>query len=881
MMQRYFLLAILSMILLEITIITSAQDSFQKVKKISTDSLTSEGKRIYFTQRFNAAAPKIDGMLDDECWKEGSWSGNYLQHLPNEGAQPSQPSQLKILYDDKNVYVAIRCFDYEPDKIDKQLGRRDDFAGDIVGVAFDSYHDRRTAFEFDLTAGGSKLDLLLENDGWDVSWNAVWEGKVAYEDSAWTAEMKIPLSQLRYGDQEEQIWGLHSWRWINRYQEESNWNLIPRDNPGLIRSIGELHGINKLPKSRRIELLPYALAKMTTYEKEEGNPFATGFDKSFAAGLNGKIGLSSDFTLDFAINPDFGQVEADPAQLNLSAFEIFYEEKRPFFLEGKNITDFSFGNDQLFYSRRIGHSPSYSPNLNANEFAERIDNTSILGAVKVTGKTKKGLSISIIEGLTAKETAETETLNGKDKITVEPLTNYFVGRIQKDIKNGNTIIGGMFTTTNRFIEDDYLEFLNKTASTGGIDFRHHWKNKSYYVDAKLIFSHIKGSEEAITNLQNAPAHYYQQPDAHYLGTDSTLTSLSGFGGQFEIGKRSNGRWRYNTSLSWRSPGLDLNDIGFMQRADKISQDNNLSYVVNEPSGIIREYSVNFNQNNQFNFVGDYLGSSGMISANVKFKNKWNYYAHIIRQGKSLDTRILRGGPSIFIKGLYCSSFSVNSDDSKRLIYGLHYHTHIFDDKTSVNHDFSPNIVYKITNSLQLSTQLNYSLATNSMQYIDDDYENDYFLARLDQKTLGLTLRLDYAITPELTIQYYGNPYISVGEYSDFKLITDARAESYGNLYHTFTNNELVHDPIENQYNLSYNGNSYLVNNPDFNFQQLRSNFVIRWEYKTGSTLYFVWTHNRNQYQNITNTSINDNIDELRGIYPENLFLIKFNYWFTL
>jgi len=869
------------MLLLKVPFNAFSQNNYKAYQKMPTDSLTSEGKRIYFTQRFKSPVPKIDGVLDDECWKEGSWSGNYLQHLPKEGAQPTQPSEIKILFDDKNVYVAIRNFDNEPGKIDKQLGRRDAFAGDIVGVAFDSYHDRRTAFEFDLTAGGSKLDLLLQNDGWDLSWNAVWEGKVAYEDSAWTAEMKIPLSQLRYGDQKEQIWGLHSWRWLNRNQEESNWNLIPRDNPGLIRSIGELHGIKNLPKSRRIELLPYGLAKMKAYEKEEGNPFATGFDKNFSAGLNGKIGLSSDFTLDFAINPDFGQVEADPAQLNLSAFEIFYDEKRPFFLEGKNITDFRFGHDQLFYSRRIGHSPSYSPDLEDNEYAETINNTSILGAVKVTGKTKKGLSIGIIEGLTAKETAETETLNGKDKVTVEPLTNYFVGRVQKDIKNGNTIIGGMFTTTNRFIEDDHLEFLNKTASTGGMDFRHHWKNKSYYVDAKLIFSHIQGSEEAITDLQTAPAHYYQRPDAHYLGTDSTLTSLSGYGGEFTIGKRSGGRWRYNTSLSWRSPGLDVNDLGFMQRADRISQEANLSYVVNEPIGRIREYSINASQHNQFNFVGDYLGSSGMISANIKFENKWTYYAHILRQGKSLDTRILRGGPAIYIKGLYCSSISINSDDSKRLIYGLHYHTHIFDDKTSVNHDFSPNITYKITNSLQLSTRPNYSIATNSMQYISDNYDNDYFLAQLDQKTLGLTLRLDYAITPELTIQYYGNPYISVGEYSDFKLITDTKAKSYDNLYHTFANNEMAYNSTENEYDLSYNGNSYVIDNPDFNFQQFRSNLVVRWEYKTGSTLYFVWTHNKSQHQSITNTSLNDNIDELMGIHPENLFLIKFNYWFSL
>lgn len=846
-----------------------------------TEDLTEDGKRIYYTQRIVSSSPKIDGNLNDDCWKEGKWSGNYIQHMPNEGAEPSQETHIKILYDDKNIYVAIRAFDDEPDKIDKQLGRRDRFIGDIVGVNFDSYHDQRTGFEFNLTAGGGKLDVVVFNYGFDTNWNAVWEGKVGYEDSAWTAEMRIPLSQLRYSNKKEQIWGLHSWRWINRHQEESNWDLIPRDNPGIMRSIGEIHGIKNLPKSRRIEFSPYTVGKAKYYAKEEGNPYATGKDYDLALGLDSKIGISSDFTLDLTINPDFGQVEADPGQLNLSAYETFFDEKRPFFLEGSNITNFKYGGNRLFYSRRVGSAPSYSPELNDGEFSEKITNTSILGAVKLTGKTKNGLSIGIIEGLTAKEKAEISTDLGKDKITVEPLTNYFVARVQKDANEGNTLLGGMLTSTNRVIDENHLEYLNNNAITGGIDLLHHWKNKEYYIDFKGIFSHVEGSNQSITDLQYSSARYYQRPDAEHVEIDSSLTQLSGYGGELEIGKRSGGKLRFNGRVRWNSPGLELNDIGFMRRADLISPNFNIRYVVNEPKGKLLEYSYSAWQGFNLNFAGEYLNAWVGTSASFKFNNKWGTYMSYSRSFNEFNTTILRGGPAIYTKGLHRISGGGYTDGSKKLSFGFNYNVSFFDSKISSGYYLSPRLSYKITPSTMLSANLNYSPSVSGFQYIYTDYENEYFMASLDRKNLGLTLRLDYAITPELTLQYYGNPYISVGQYSKFKQIIDPKSKDYNKLYHEFSNNEISYNQTNNEYNFSYNGNNYTIGNPDFNYQQFRSNFVVRWEYKTGSTFYFVWSHNRSQYENVTNLSLNENISELSGIQPENLFLVKFNYWFTI
>lgn len=847
----------------------------------TTDSLNPEGKRVYKTHRITSIPPRIDGVFNDDCWKEGDWSGSYLQHMPNEGQQPSQQTQLKVLYDDKNIYVAIRCFDNEPHKIDRQLGRRDEFMGDMVGINFDSYYDKRTGFEFNLTAGGAKIDLILQNDGWDTNWNAVWEGKTSIEDSAWTAEFRIPLSQLRYSANELQKWGMHSWRWINRHQEESNWNLIPRDNPGLMRSIGEVVGINNLPKSRRIELLPYSLGKVRFYEAEAGNPYADGTDTDFNLGLDAKVGITSDFTVDLTVNPDFGQVEADPAVLNLSAFETFFDEKRPFFLEGKNITNFGFADGHLFYSRRIGSKPSYSPELDSDEYAESVQNTAILGAAKVTGKTKNGLSVGIINALTAKEIVEKSTPDDTSKVVIEPLSNYFVSRIQQDINDGNTIVGGMITNTSRSIKDSHLDFLVDQATTGGVDFRHHWKDKTFFMDVKSVFSNVQGSKHAITDLQYSSARYYQRPDASHLEVDSNLTQLSGMGGEFTIGKRSGGKWRYNAHVGMRTPGLELNDIGFLPTVDQVYQSINIDYVVNEPKGNVLEYAIHGSQNNNFNYAGKYLGSSLHFNGRVKFENKWNYWAHYNRFFDEKNTRILRGGPSIYTQGFHCSAIGFGSNDSKKVGFGLNLHSHIFDSKLSNQKSISPNISWKATTSVRFSAHVDLTEETSGFQYIDDNYDNEYFLASLYRKTVGFTLRADYAITPDFTLQFYGNPFISVGEYSKFKIITDHTSKNYDNIYYQFSNEKAVLSNDAETYELRHNGNIYTVDNPDFNFQQLRTNFVARWEYKMGSTLYFVWSHGKSQWENTTDLSVSNNVDKLWNITGENVFLIKFNYWFSL
>ncbi len=850
----------------------------------SISSLNKKPKRIYTAFRLSTDKPVIDGKLDDACWKSGSWAGNFTQWVPKEGGKPSMPTEMKILYDDKNIYVAIRAFDSEPENITRKAGRRDEFIGDMVGITFDSYHDHRTGFEFDLSAAGQKVDLLLTNPmNGDVSWDAVWYGKSGIEDSAWTAEFEIPLSQLRYSSDDEQVWGLHCWRWIDRLQEESDWEPQTSTGAGILYNFGELHGIKGLPKYRRIEVMPYSLGRLNTFKNEPGNPFK---DKGISwlgnFGLDAKVGLSTNFTADITVNPDFGQVESDPSVMNLTAFETFYEEKRPFFLEGKNIFSFDLGTANIFYSRRIGHSPSYYPSLNDGEYLDFPDNTTIISAEKVSGKTAGGLSIGILQSITANQQAIMFSSSKESKISVEPLTNYFIARVQQDFSEGNTMLGGIFTSTNRFVKDSQLEFLNRNAYSGGLDFFHQWNNKEFYVDAKFIGSFINGSREAIDLLQSSSARYYQRPDAGYLNFDSTRTFLSGYGGSIKIGKGSVGLWRYSTALSWRSPGLDLNDLGFMQTADIIEQKNAVSYFVNQPVSIFRTYSINLEQTNNWNFGLEYLSSAGSLNIYLEFLNKWALSAVFGYTSQALDMRLLRGGYAMLVPAAWSNNYYIRTDPSEKIFFDLTFNTSASGNGSASYYLIQPSISFMPSNTLKISLGAFYSSSINKLQYVSTeqvDGENNYILGSVDQKTISGTLRIDYNITPELSIQYYGSPFASVGKYSEFKSITNPRATEFSNRYSVLT--PVPEGDIFEVFENANSQLSYSFSNPDFNFFQFRSNLVLRWEYFPGSQIYLVWSQDRTNYISPATGSVYSALENLRNIYPNNIFIIKFSYWFSI
>ena len=855
----------------------------------------SQEKKVCYAQRVELNAPVIDGKLDDPAWQSLEWEKGFIQHEPYEGKDPSQETGFKILYDDNNIYVVFRAFDTNPDSIDSRLSRKDNIQSDYVGIQLDSYFDQRTAFTFMVSASGVKMDGIFSNDGEneDFTWDPIWFVKTSIDGEGWVAEMKIPLSQLRFDKEENQVWGLQVGRFLFRKQELSLWQPIPRDAPGWVHQFGELKGITGIIPRRQIEIAPYAVAGTERFEKESGNPFATGKLNKFNAGVDGKIGITNNMIIDFTLNPDFGQVEADPSQVNLTAFEIFFEEKRPFFIEGKNIFNYplnffdgdDLGSENLFYSRRIGRNPQLDPELDEGEYDDVPTRTSIIGAAKLTGKTKNGLSIGILESVTAREKAEIDYEGDRRFETVEPLTNYSVTRIQKDFNKGNTLLGGVFTTTNRFIEDPTLDFLHTSAYTGGIDFTHNWKERTYSFMVKTYFSNVRGSQESLIHTQESSARYFQRPDNDYAKLDSGRTSLSGHGGTIGIGKFANGHWRYAGFIYWKSPGLELNDIGFMPGADQIMQVFWTGYRVWEPFSIFRELNINFNQWTIFDFGGNLNHKGGNININTQFKNYWFLSTGINPEFKGLSNSMLRGGPSIIIPGTISTWLEISSDQRKKFNYAVFTNQSWGSEQSSRNHSYGIFLTYRPIDALDISLSPSLDLTSRNLQYVDTrvlDPDNQFIFATLDQKTLRLSLRLNFNITPNLTLQYWGQPFISVGKYDNFKKITGTHAEEYTDRYYIFTDDEFKWNDSINSYQITdIPGFKYPIENPDFHIKEFKSNFVARWEFIPGSTLYFVWSQGRARDNPNGEFDLKQDICDMFDIHPHDIFLIKFSYRFVL
>lgn len=832
----------------------------------AADSTLVAPSRIYTTMRLSTTPPEIDGRLDDTCWTIGTWAGDYVQWIPREGARASQPTFLKVLYDDRNIYVAIRAVDSIASALTVRRGRRDQFLGDMAGINFDSYHDRRTGFEFNLTAAGQKIDLVLTNTGWDVNWNAVWFGKTGFEDSAWTAEFRIPLSQLRYSTDSVQVWGMHAWRWIDRLQEESDWEPQSSTGPGALYLFGELRGLEGLPSPRRIEVMPYVVARVKSFPRDPQNPF-TASGREWFGGIGGdaKIGLSSNFTADLTINPDFGQVEADPSVMNLSAFETFYDERRPFFLEGRTIFNVDYDDGSLFYSRRIGRPPGYSPAIPQGAYLDMPGNTTIFSAAKLSGKTANGLAVGVLQSLTAREYATIDSAGSRSEAAVEPLTNYTFVRVQQDLDNSATVIGGAVGMVNRAINDPALEVLARNAFTGGLDLLHQWADKEYFLDVRLLGSAVNGSAAAIELLQRSSARYFQRPDAGYLGIDDTRTSLTGHGGSVRIGKGSKGLWRYAAGLRWRSPGLEINDLGFMQEADVIVQENSLSYFLNQPSGIFRTYSIRLSESNRWDFGGDFHAAEVSLEGEFQFLNQWGVEVNGGYRTAGIDTRLLRGGPAMRVPSSWSGSVQAHTDGSAAVVGSVHASSSWTGDGGGTAWSLEPSLTVIPHQTVRVSVGLEFAGLRNELQYVATQYTYSwptYLLGRVDQRTVIATVRADYCITPELTIQYYGSPFSSVGRFSEYKIVTTSRAERYADRFMG------VADPAT-------------VRDPSFAFSQFRSNLVARWEFRPGSNIYLVWSQDRTAFMMPGDASATRTLWNLRQVAPENVLMLKFSYWFAV
>lgn len=859
-------------------------------------------KRNYKTKKLESSPPHIDGILSEPAWDEVEWASDFKQIEPYENIAPSEQTAFKIIYDNNNLYIAIRAYDSSPDSIVKRMSRRDEFDGDWVEINIDSYHDLRTAFSFTINAAGVKGDEAITNgNNWDSSWDPIWYGKTSIDKQGWVAEIQIPLTQLRFAKKDDYVWGLQVLRRIFRHEERSSWQFISPTASGWVHNFGEIHGIQNIVPKKQKDLTPYTVSKFENYQPDYSNPFADGNDFSPSVGLDGKIGITNDLTLDFTINPDFGQVEADPSEVNLSTFETFFPEKRAFFIEGKNIINHRIlgggshlSRDNLFYSRRIGKPPSFYPDVDADahEYAKIPDNTTILGAFKLTGKTTKGLSIGLLESITQKEISEVDRNGVRSKEIAEPFSNYFAARAEQDFNNSNSRIGVMITSTNRNLSVPALDTtMIRNAFTGGINFNHQWKDKTYYFDANIVFSQVNGDSRAIHELQTSSPHFFQRPDADYVHVDSTRTSLEGFGGTLQAGKSGNSKLRYLLWLTWRSPGLNLNDIGYLNRSDEIFQVIWIGYYQNEPFSIFRNANINFNQWYGWTWGLSYKYMGANMNGHVKYKNNWCTGLGISRDQTSLSAQELRGGPSLKFDGYTNYWGHVGTDNRRKVRVVVSYSGGKMDKGNSSTNHYNMSLSLRLSDAFKMSLDPGYASNNNKIAYvstIDDIEENRYIRGHLKQKTTSLTFRFTYNISPDFTIQYYAMPFLSAGNYTDFKYVTDPKADNFSDRYTNYSSQQILITLNENSEETYYidenlDGKSeYDFSNPNFNVRDFNSNLVLRWEYRPGSILYIVWTQNRNKYESNGNYSFFDDTNELfMETYPYDVFLLKLSYRFGL
>lgn len=856
-------------------------------------------KRAYNITKISGTKPVVDGRLNEELWKQqGEWSDIFVQIIPYERVVPKSTTRVKLFYDDKNIYVGVYCKDAAPEKMNRFISNRDDNSqGDLISVAFDTYHDFRAAPEFNLNLGGNKTDLnVTDKLNVNLSWNAVWEGKthIDTKDSSWTAELRIPFSQLRYNQKSaEGIWGLHVRRIIRRNNEVQNWSMIPLKNNGHVFSFGEMHGMTDLPKPRGFEFQPYVMGKYRNEPRIAGSPYQKGNSLDGNIGLDAKFALA-DFTLDATINPDYGQVELDPSVMNLTAYETFYDEKRPFFLEGKHILDFANGNDMMFYTRRIGSAPSYSPQGidNVNSFASTLENVPIIGALKLTGTNRKGVTLGIIQSITARSSAEVTRDGLESKEVVEPLTNYSVVRVQKNWK-GNTLLGGMMTSVNRALNGSHLEnLLVRNAYTAGIDFTQYFKNRLYYIDAKGMFSSLHGDPKAIALLQQNAVHYYQRASSKsYLNVNPNRSSLNGTGGYVKVGRKGNARWTFSETFSWSSPGFDLNNIGYLKETDNQTNESEIAYRQTDIWKIFRYNALTLTQTNQWNYGNTPFNNNAALRWQSMTMNRFELDAKGSFAWNRLESRMLRGGPNMRFDPTFLTSVKFNTDKAQSLMLMMKYEGNHTTDGNSRFNAFIPSLTLRLWNHIFLSGEFNYAWNVDNTQYVTtvtpgkssgstlDSPAAAYIMGHMEQHTYGLTLKMQVNITPDISVQFYGSPFTSVARFSGFKEAANTTSNEYNLRFQSFAPDEITFS--DGTYHVEKGNKKFSFKNPDFNFNEFRSNLVARWEYLPGSTLYFVWEHRMSNRDSDLYYRWGQNLDRMFNLPSTNTFMVKLNYWFNL
>jgi len=802
--------------------------------------------------------PVLDGRESDDVWASATQISAFRVYEPVEDGEPSMRTMAKVAYDDRNLYVLVRAFDPHPDSIVSLLSRRDvRTASDQIKIVIDSYFDHRTGYEFAVNPAGVKRDYYIYDDvNEDDSWDGVWDVGTAIDSLGWIAEFRIPLNQLRFPERSEHTFGFGVYRDVARSNERMGWPVLRRSRFGFASQLGEVSGILGVGSPRRLELLPYTVQQSVSVRDGAGYRR----DNGVTVGGDLKYGLTSNLTLDATANPDFGQVEADPAIFNLSAFEQSVTERRPFFLEGTGILrlDLTCEDDScngLFYPRRIGRVPQLGYLAPVN--SQLPDATSILGAAKITGRIGNGISVGLLDAVT-----QEESVGG---VVIEPRTNYLVGRVQRDFRAGGSGVGIMVTGVNRDLNDVSAQSLRRQAYTAGVDFRHRFAGARYSVNGYAVSSVVRGEADAIAATQRSGVHNYQRPDDR-IAYDPSRTSLSGTGFHLSLGKVGGGVTRFNSNATRWSPGLEVNDVGFLPSADEQSWNNWFALVFNKPHSFYRRLQVNFNQWQSFTTDGMRTALGGNINANSQLRNQWFTYMGVGFNAPSNCARCLRGGPALRSSPRVNSWIGLEGDGRRSIVPSINLFGSRWDEGRSASYSVSTGLRARIASRFSMSLSPSYRVNTDDRQWLRNFGDpgadtTHYTVARLHQRTVSLTGRADLTMTPSLTLQLYAQPFITTGDFENWSEAAAPRSRDYTARFRPYGAGA---DPGA------------------FNAKQFRSNTVLRWEYRPGSTLYAVWAQGRSQDHLDPGTfELGRDSRNLFSAHPDNTFLIKASYWFSL
>lgn len=864
----------------------------------------------------------VDGRLDEEVWERAPRAMQFVQGEPVEGVPAQQPTAVSVLYDESALYVGATMYDSDPASIADQLVRRDEWGQyDFFEVSLDPNGDRRTGYQFRVTAAGVQRDVYLFDDVRDdEAWDAVWESAVHRDSTGWSVEMRIPLSQIRFDAADSaQTWGVNFSRRRLASNERSYFALESRVRHGRVSQFGRLEGIHLPRSARRIELRPYALTNAQTSPEEAGDPFTGGMDFTSNAGLDFRLGIGSGFTLDATVNPDFGQVEVDPAVINLTAFETFFPEKRPFFVEDAQGFNFSLSGraNGLFYSRRVGREPQGEA-PDGTDFNEIPNQTTILGAAKFTGRTPGGLSVGALTALTARErgSAFYRTSGETARFTAEPRSQYGVVRAQQDFRGGASQVGAIFTTTRRNLPDDgSLDFLTTTALSGGIDFEHNWggpRSRDWVLSGFFAASDVVGSQEALLDLQQASTHYFQRPDATRFALDSTATSMTGVEWRLQFERQSARHWTGSIWLAERTPGFEVNDLGFSTSNERLDGGARLGYQEITPGSVLRNFRINgFTFHNWRHEALDdvfsldswsraHKNGAFQLRSEFQFLNYWETNLNLRYAPEVLSDVATRGGPLMVNPASTSYEFELQTDRRAALFFRPSFS---YEDRHRGGYRLETElgVTLRPAPSWEIEMEPGYAQEVDPAQYVDttDDlgfaptYGKRYLFGDLRRRDFSVQTRVNVAFSPMLTLQLYAQPLISSGHYQRYKALEQAETFDFD----VFEEGSASTNPDGSlrcaggrtcvggetrAVDFDADGvTDFTFDDQDFNIRSFRMNVVLRWEYRPGSTLFLVWQQNREEEVNDGRFDLGRDLDRLFAAEPENVFIVKFNYWLGL